>query len=56
MTKLARKQARPKVQPVTIVRKGIDRLDPKVREKALELAKGNPRRIEVVSRTEAIVR
>jgi hypothetical protein len=56
MTKLARKQASRKVQPVTIVRKGIDRLDPRVRDKAMALAGGNVKRIEVVSRTEAIVR
>ena len=43
-------------EPVKVTRRGINYLDPSVRAEAMRLANGDAQRVEVVSRTECVVR
>lgn len=56
MTKLKQPATKAAPSPVVVRRRGVNHLTEMVRKEALRLAKGDPRRIEVVSRTEAIIR
>jgi len=50
-----KKQQR-KSEPVVVKRPGVNHLDPMLRREVMRLAKGDATRVEVVSKTEAIVR